>query len=122
VSKERLPETVWLNKFSSVKRIEDFMNWLTDMDSGWWPVVSFRPPKDRDIDNRVLFKISPVFGSAVGLLAFFYFVFRRSIAISVTNVVIYILLGYVVFFVLYKFTFAYFWNRRARRLRNGQMK
>ena len=31
-----------------------------------------------------------------------------------------ILLGFVGFFVIYKFTFAYFWNRRARRLRSGE--
>ena len=62
------------------------MNGLTDMDWGWWPVVSLRPPKDKDIDN-----------------------------FSGTALVLYLLFGVIGFFILYKCMFAYFWNRRARR-------
>ncbi|WP_395753689.1 hypothetical protein [Prosthecobacter sp.] len=110
-----------------MRRIEDFMNWLTDMDSGWWPVLSLRPPKDRDIDNRVLFKMSPVFGSLTGF-AIFVLSYPQMLsagsasrlATVVAGVMIWYLFGCVVFFVGYKFTFAYFWNRRARRLRSGQ--
>ena len=103
-----------------MKQIEDFMNWLTDMDGGWWPVVSFRPPRDRDIDNRVLLKISPIFGGVAGLIVLLWFVFRHMTSITVGKVVIFYLLGCIAFFVIYKFTFAYFWNRRARRLRSSQ--
>jgi len=96
------------------------MNWLTDIDGGWWPVVFLRPPKERAIDNRVLFKISPIFGGAAGLIVLLWFAFRRMISITIGKVVIFYLLGCVVFFVTYKVTFAYFWNRRARRLRSSQ--
>jgi hypothetical protein len=110
-----------------MRRIEDFMNWLTDMDFGWWPVLSLRPPKDRDIDNRVLFKISPVFGSLTGFVIFglSYPQMMRAGSFSefaavIADVMIWYLFGCFVFFVGFKFTFAYFWNRRARRLRSIQ--
>ena len=80
------------------------------------------PSKDRDIDKRVLFKMSLVFGSVTGLFPFYYFVWRQRVAITVTNPVIHILVGWVGFFIGYKSTFALFWNRRARRLRNGPTK
>jgi hypothetical protein len=110
-----------------MRRLEDFMNWFTDMDSGWWPVLSLRPSKDRDIDNRVLFKISPVFGSLTGFAIFVLSYPQMISAASVSGVVavladvmLWYLFGCVVFFVGYKFTFAYFWNRRARRLRSSE--
>jgi hypothetical protein len=103
-----------------MRQIEDFMNSLTDMDWGWWPVVSMRPPKDRDIDVRVLAKISPIFGSTMGLLAFLLLVIQRTVTFNITGLFVYVVLGVVAFFILYKFTFAYFWNCRARRLRSVQ--
>jgi hypothetical protein len=103
-----------------MRLIEDFMNWLTDMDWGWWPVVSLRPPKDEDIDNRVLFKISPIFGSMAGLLFLFIRIVDGSERFTFTSVIAYLLFGCALFFILYKFTFAYFWNRRARRMRSVQ--
>ena len=100
-----------------MRQIENFMNWLTDMDWGWWPVISFRPPKERDIDNRVLFKISPVFGGAAGLILLLLFAFRHFTSITAGKAVLFYLAGCGAFFLFYKFTFAYFWNRRAKRLR-----
>ena len=103
-----------------MRQIEDFMNRLTDMDWGWWPVVALRPAKDKDIDNLVLFKISPVFGSVGGLLLLFFRVFHRREALTVMGIMLYLLIGCVAFFIVYKFTSAYFWNRRARRMRSNK--
>jgi hypothetical protein len=100
-----------------MRKVEDFLNRLTDMDWGWWPMLAFRPPKDRDIDNRVLLKVSPVFGSISGLLIFLIVSARYSPFITVWSLIACLLLGIVFFFTFYKFTFALFWNRRARRLR-----
>ena len=50
-----------------LRKLEDLMNWLTDMDWAWWPLLSVRPPRTKDIDNRVLLKITAFFGSAAGL-------------------------------------------------------
>ena len=104
-----------------IDQIEDFMNKLTDMDSGWFPVLSLRPTKDKDIDNVVLVKLSLVFGSAIGVILLL-LNFTKEVGISLGNVVFSMLAGWVIFFVLYKLTFAYFWNRRARRLRSKKGK
>jgi hypothetical protein len=101
-----------------MNQIEDFMNRLNDMDWGWWPLVSLRPPKDREIDNRLLLKISPIFGGLAGIFGFLCCVFRHITPATAGRAVIFYLLGCIVFFVVYKFTFAYFWNRRARRLKS----
>lgn len=100
-----------------MRRIEDFMNWLTDMDWGWWPVLSLRPPKDREINNRLLFKISLVFGSMAGLMVLLWLAFQHLTTFTVGKALFFYLLCCATFFVIYKFTFAYFWNRRARRLK-----
>jgi len=103
-----------------MEHIERFMNRLTDMDAGWWPVVCFRPPKDRDIDDKVLLRISPIFGSVLGLLIFADRAVHQEVAVRGSTFLLATLAGWVAFFFLYKVTFAYFWNRRARRLRNTQ--
>ena len=41
-----------------MRKLEDFLNSLTDMDSGWWPVLFLRPPKDKEIDNRLLLRLT----------------------------------------------------------------
>ena len=104
-----------------IDQIENFMNKLTDMDSGWFPVLFLRPTKDKDIDNVVLVKLSLVFGSAIGVILLL-LNFTKEAGISIGNVVFSILAGWVIFFVLYKLTFAYFWNRRARRIRSKKGK
>ena len=105
---------------SVTREIEDFMNWLSDMDWAWWPVVSLRPQKDREIDNRVLLRISPIFGSAAGILAFTWLVvIARLLPFTSIGLLTHVLIGCVGFFVVYKISFASFWNRRARRLRGG---
>jgi hypothetical protein len=105
-----------------VDKLENFMNWLTDMDWGWWPVLFLRPPQDKDMDNRVLLKMTLFSGSVVGLLFLLVVVFGATEALTLSDVIFAIILcllaGWVLFFVVYKLTFAYFWNRRARRLRH----
>ncbi len=102
-----------------MRKLEDTMNWLSDMDWGWWPIVSLRPPKDRDIDNKVLFRISLFAGTVMGLLVYIMLAAKRTAPVTPKHVIAFIVLGIAVFFVLYKVTFAYCWNRRAARLRNA---
>jgi hypothetical protein len=99
-------------------QIENFMNHLSDMDWGWWPVLPLRPAKDQEIDNVILLKLSLVFGSAVGVI-FLLIVFFATGTMTFGTFMICILLGWLLFFVGYKATFVYFWNRRARRLRGN---
>ena len=99
-----------------IDQIENFMNKLTDMDSGWFPVLFLRPAKDEDIDNLVLLKLSLVFGSVIGVILL-WLEFTKGKGIGLGSVVFSVLEGWILFFVLYKFTFAFFWNRRAKRFR-----
>lgn len=93
-----------------------FANWLTDMDWGWWPVVHLRPPKDHNIDNRVLFRITPYFGSVAGIIIF---LMGFAPNYSIGSLLISFLIGWPTFFLLYKWTFAAAWNQRAADLRRG---
>jgi hypothetical protein len=102
-------------------KLEEFMNRLTDMDWGWWPILGLRLPKDRDMDNPVLLRLSLLYGSIVGALFLSVFVIGATEMLTTGDVIFAVvfcmLLGWILFFVIYKTTFAYFWNRRARRLR-----
>ena len=89
-----------------------YLNMFTDMDWGWWPVLHLRPEKIEDIDNIVLLKITPVFGTFATLIALL-----PNLPVSMPLSFAVLLICWTVFFVLYKFTFAAAWNRRARALR-----
>jgi len=107
------------NEASVMEQIEHFMNWMTDMDWGWWPVVRLRPQKERDIDNKVLLQISPIYGTPAGLLLFFLFSGHPRTIFTLIILPLAVLVGWGLFFITYKSTFAYFWNRRASRLRSA---
>ena len=102
-----------------MKRIEEYMNRLTDMDWGWWPFLSLRPAKDAEISNSLLLKMAACYGSFYGLIfgVFESIVSRRF---SIRELLLYVLTMSVFFFIGYKLTFAVFWNRRARRLTGGR--
>lgn len=102
-----------------MRPMENFSNWLTDMDWGWWPVLHLRPQKNQDIDNRVLAKITPYFGSGAGLIIFF---LGGVSSYSVSNFILSLLIGWVAFFLVYKITCATAWNKRAARLRAEEIK
>ncbi|MEJ0089489.1 MAG: hypothetical protein WDM80_07065 [Limisphaerales bacterium] len=103
------------------------MNWLTDKDWGWEPLLSLRPPKNQDIDNRIVLRLAPFFGCIPMIFVFLSAAFEHIRPFTIGHMLFLILLGcaallfgYVGFFIFYKFTFAYFWNRRARRLRSAE--
>jgi hypothetical protein len=97
-----------------MNKIEDYMNRCTDMDRGWWPVVHLRPAKDKDIDNTVLLKITPIFGTLAAIL-----LILTRLPMTIISMLIYLLSCWIGFFFVYKFTFALTWNRRAARLRES---
>jgi hypothetical protein len=109
-------------------KLENFVNRLNDMDWGWRPVLSLRPPKDRDMDNRLLIKLTLIFGSAVGVLfsTLILFVEVTTGGGNITpgsilsDFLCCLPVGWILFFPVFKLVFAYFWNRRARRLRRNQ--
>lgn len=102
-----------------MRKLEDILNSLTDQDWGWWPLVSLRPLKTKEINNIILLKMTGFFGPATGLVMFL-FRLRNLAAVTLERVVWHVILGSIVFFVFYKLTFAYCWNRRAQRLRDEE--
>lgn len=103
-------------------KLENFMNRLTDMNSGWWPFLHLRPEMNQLIDNRVLLKMSVYYGPLFGVILSLVVVALRISELSwlavAAVVLINIALFTALFFVFYKYTFAIFWNRRARRLQD----
>jgi len=85
------------------------MNWLTDMDWGWWPLVKYRPNKNEYIDNKVTLKITPFFGSVSAIIILILINEFNNITLTLSAFVI----GWVVFFIIYRLTFAVAWNIRA---------
>lgn len=98
-------------------RIEKFANWMSDMDWGWWPLLSLRPARDKDIDSVVLFKMTMFFGTVSGMLVLLIGLWDPS-SPTVGSLAGDFLFGWFGFLVVYKVSFAHFWNRRAKRLRS----
>jgi hypothetical protein len=102
--------------FDTKRRIEDLMNWLSDRDWGWWPLLSLRPPRTKVIDGLLLWKITAGFGTAAGVILVALHLWRTG-GVTLQVLATYLMFGWGAFFFLYKCTFAYCWNRRAKRLR-----
>lgn len=98
--------------------LEALANKLTDMDWGWWPFLHLRPPRDQPISTRHVAKMALHFGPPVGV---FVAIVRRSLRAPggsslLVDAVVWVLYLTVSFFVGYRLTFAWCWNRRAARL------
>lgn len=96
--------------------LEDAMNRVSDLDAGWWPFLSQRPPKEVPIDDARLFGITvrfgPLYGALVTAMAMAIGAFEASLPMAAIGIAWFS----VLFYLSYKFSFAVFWNRRARRL------
>ncbi|MCU7918682.1 MAG: hypothetical protein KZQ95_10035 [Candidatus Thiodiazotropha sp. (ex Epidulcina cf. delphinae)] len=96
-----------------MKLIVDGLNWLSDQDWGWWPMLKYRPRKDEAISNKLVLKLTPFFGTLSGLTI-------AAIAqhfLVVSYLLLDIGIGWVAFFAIYRVTFVPAWNSRARGLR-----
>jgi hypothetical protein len=97
------------------EELEEMLNWVSDRDREWWPFLFLRPQQHERMGTLRVLALSILHGVFVGMLA--------NIFISVVegkghemNVLTFPLATTLGFFVFYRFTFAYFWNRRAARL------
>lgn len=93
-------------------KLEDFANWLNDMDHEWWPFLFMRPARhERMTEPRVL-GLSALYGILAGVML--------DVVLALlhkhVNPVGAPLLGTLFFFVTFRLTFARAWNRRADRL------
>jgi hypothetical protein len=94
--------------------IEDFLNWLSDQDWGWWPVIHLRPPKDERMTMAIVLKLSLLALLPFGLMTFYFY---RRLGIYGSAMVVLVL---DLFFVANAGIFATAWNRRAARLQGSR--
>lgn len=101
--------------------LEDFMNNLTDKDWGWWPYVSLRPDKDEEMDNKFLLRLTLYYTPVMGTIYVFTLLLMPQnrlfgIESRILSISVAMILMMVFFFIAYRLTFAFTWNKRARRL------
>lgn len=93
---------------------ERIVNGLSDDDKGWWPFLFVRPElHEKMTDARVLL-LAALYGVFVGVLA--NVATRFFPHATPMSPLAFPLLTTLSFFVVYRFSFAVFWNRRAARL------
>ena len=101
----------------------DFVNRLNDQDWGWWPFVFLRPDQEERMTNAYVATIALVYGPIGGMVTGIVLVLLlRGIGApidlkSAAWLVLTVLVATtVMFFPIYRATFAVCWNRRADRL------
>lgn len=105
-----------------MQRLEDAMNRLTDLDAGWWPFLHLRPGRSELMDNRFLARAAIGYGFVFGLLVYGWYVYIGFLPLSPVWPIACVLVAAAFFFVVYKYTFAVSWNRRAVRLGRQEAK
>jgi hypothetical protein len=99
--------------------LERFVNFVSDRDSEWGPLLFLRPERDERMTSARVALLSILYGVVAGVAvnAVVRLTGERAESLhplffpaSVT----------LAFFVVYRFTFAFGWNRRAERLLRGE--
>lgn len=89
------------------------MNSMTDMDWGWWPFLFLRPKKDEFMTSRIVAKMSLYYGTFYGIfLGLYIYKTTNSLPLSALSIPKFI----VLFFLVYRLTYAIFWNIRVKEL------
>lgn len=97
-------------------RIEEMANWVSDSDREWWPFLFLRPREHERLGSRRVLLLAILYGFFAGMAAnvlVALFAGSAGPRVSVWTFPVWTTLG---FFVIYRSTFAFFWNRRAARL------
>jgi len=100
------------DRFTRMKAIIDSLNWLSDQDWNWWPLLTLRPSKHEPITDGIVLKLTTFFGTLSGLAI----IVIAKHHTSVGRMLIDITIGWAAFFSIYRTTFVPAWNARARRL------
>jgi hypothetical protein len=95
-----------------VKAVMEALNWLSDLDWGWWPLLRLRPEKSEQMTSRLVLRLTPLFGTLAGLAIA---AIAQHLA-SITHLLLDIAIGWIAFFVIQRGVFAPAWNARARKL------
>jgi hypothetical protein len=103
------------NTRTTLRKVEDGHNWLSDTNYVWFPFLFLKPKPNVSIDQKRIFKMAPCFGLYFNAAYFVKrWIFDDPITLeSVFWAQLYWTLGFYVWFNLVT---AYFWNKRASRL------
>ena len=95
-----------------IDNLETTANWISDLDREWWPFLFLRPARDQRFSTRRVALLAILYGVFAGMLANVVLVLageRMHHAHTLPSVLT------IVFFALYRLTFAAAWNRRVER-------
>jgi hypothetical protein len=94
--------------------LEWMLNWVSDQDTQWWPFLFLRPEAHELMSTPRVAALAALLGVFCGMLANFALIWSgRAAELHVATLPLCASVG---FFLFYRATFAYSWNRRARRL------
>jgi hypothetical protein len=96
--------------------LEQLLNWVNDQDGQWWPFVFLRPDPTKRMGSLRVAALSTLFGVFFGVLANVVLVATTNASTARPNGLVFPMFTTLGFFVVYRATFAYSWNRRAARL------
>jgi hypothetical protein len=102
------------NAHPDVERWEEAMNWITDQELEWWPFGFLKPKVEQRLSTFRVAILAVLYGVPAGLLAV---IGAKLLGDHVTpsHLVAFPVWTSFAFLVVYRGTFAYFWNRRAAR-------
>jgi hypothetical protein len=101
----------------SLQRLERSLNALNDLDIAWWPFVHLRPAEEERMGSRRVALLALLYGLFAGLLV--------NVVAAVAGQAdhlppaLFPLGATLAFFLVFRFTLAFSWNRRAARLRSA---
>jgi len=98
-------------------RLEDLSNRLMDNDTLWWPFLYLRPAREQPMTTGFVAKMALHFGPLIGVLMAGIAVVKPQEASATEITVISMVIATASFFAFYRLTFAFFWNRRAARMK-----
>jgi H+/Cl- antiporter ClcA len=93
---------------------ENALNFMSDMDATWWPFGFLRPEQHEKMSNLRVLALAVLYGVFAGMLGNVALKLAHE-AHRVHSVLTFPLWTTLGFFMLYRFTFALAWNRRAER-------
>ncbi|MDQ7027837.1 MAG: hypothetical protein Q9P01_17270 [Anaerolineae bacterium] len=109
--------------------LEDSLNWLSDIDWGWWPMLFLRPAKNEVMTTPRILKISVYYGTIGAIVVAIPFILRflqcddcfllDNAPLTLLAFAFYM---YTFMFLLYRFIFSIAWNNRAMRLQKKKRK
>ena len=102
-----------------IEGLERFVNYVSDLDHEWGPLLFLRPARDERMSSARVALIAALYGVLAGCLVDVVVRLSGEHAESL-HPLFFPASATLGFFVVYRFTFAAGWNRRAERLLRGE--